>query len=817
MANFDNIIQEINTNLPDNNTQSITAAKLRTTLVDLTNTIDQVQDDFETEINQTITSNIVDNLDSNDTDKSLSANQGKVLKENGNTITLIGNNNSTTSDVIRCIENHKYRIYLERTDVSFSNVTYTSETYTLFAIVNFDSNLEEYNILYKRGCNDKVTPLRNYYDVVAVQNGYLKINIKFNLGEVLIIKVEDTTQSESEMVQNINNFSSASGYVNTSGGITSSNNFNYGTYVVDGYDYVRFLGLMTVNAASNAYAFYDTNNNVIYVGNLEYDSSLSSITSKEYVVEIPEGAYYFKTVTKYTALNSFTSNYYCYLGKIENNKEQNISREINAASELSGMIIWQNAISQSTRNWSTTGTHYIIPLLEDDKYITIKANSENSSYWTILKSKSSIVSSLAEFATGFTKNNELTANSEIEVIIPQDGKYLYIQATSTRIPQKLVISKKSTDIFDGVELSATNIQNNGYLNSSYTFTSNTNYAIYTFDVEDVKVIGINGRIASAAYCPFYDSENNVISYFQSTYDSSIYTDANLFNFNNTLNVPEGAKTVKISFAYNKGFVVKNCINMTDNETINLLSSKKVSFIGDSITYGFGLSNQNDRWTTVLSRNLARCMENNLGVSGSCLCSNTKNRTTHSDPVNADRFITRVSQATIGDSDIIFIWGGANDFSYDSKAIGDLFAYNTISATTYRGTQERVAPTDTDTFAGALHELLSTVRNINPDAKVIYLTIMNRSSLYWPAHDRPTSYQINANGNWIDEYNDTIKKICAFYAIPVIDINTLINQNWAYDTESDKKSMDLDGIHPNKLGHRRIAEIVFNYVINNRLV
>lgn len=41
MANFDNIIQEINTNLPDNNTQEITAQKVRQTLVDIVNYIDE--------------------------------------------------------------------------------------------------------------------------------------------------------------------------------------------------------------------------------------------------------------------------------------------------------------------------------------------------------------------------------------------------------------------------------------------------------------------------------------------------------------------------------------------------------------------------------------------------------------------------------------------------------------------------------------------------------------------------------------------------------------------------------------------------------
>ena len=93
MANFDNIIQEINTNLPDNNTQSITAAKLRTTLVDLTNTIDTVQDAFEAEVNKAIAEvdpvfatnqsinnvSIINDVTTGGINDVLSAEQGKVL------------------------------------------------------------------------------------------------------------------------------------------------------------------------------------------------------------------------------------------------------------------------------------------------------------------------------------------------------------------------------------------------------------------------------------------------------------------------------------------------------------------------------------------------------------------------------------------------------------------------------------------------------------------------------------------------------------------------------------------------------------------
>ena len=90
MADFSNIIEEINTNLPDNNNQSITAAKLRTTLIDLTNQIDSEQDDFESQMDtsfgefqsqvETALDNlIVDNLTSSSASKALSANQGQVL------------------------------------------------------------------------------------------------------------------------------------------------------------------------------------------------------------------------------------------------------------------------------------------------------------------------------------------------------------------------------------------------------------------------------------------------------------------------------------------------------------------------------------------------------------------------------------------------------------------------------------------------------------------------------------------------------------------------------------------------------------------
>lgn len=195
MANFDNIIEEINTNLPDNTSQSITAAKLRTTLIDLTNTIDTVQDNFEGDINNTLENFVVDSLISNDTDKSLSANQGQELKNRSFTLPFVGAGNTSQSYNVYCYSGHKYRIYPSRTDVDFSGITYTSSTYVLLGIYNYDENLENAVTLYSRGCNNKTSPYETYYDVTATQNGYLGIIMRATYGEEVKFIVTDITES----------------------------------------------------------------------------------------------------------------------------------------------------------------------------------------------------------------------------------------------------------------------------------------------------------------------------------------------------------------------------------------------------------------------------------------------------------------------------------------------------------------------------------------------------------------------------------------------------------------------------------------------
>ena len=250
--------------------------------------------------------------------------------------------------------------------------------------------------------------------------------------------------------------------------------------------------------------------------------------------------------------------------------------------------------------------------------------------------------------------------------------------------------------------------------------------------------------------------------------------------------------------------------VTPTPTSNLfldLSGKKVGFLGDSITEGVGANPSSKRYSTVFCQ-LAGCTEKNMGVSSTCLCANTKNN------MGSQRFITRVTSANISDLDMLIIFGGTNDFSYDIKAVGDHFAEETITGNTYVGTKKRVANSDNETFSGALHELILAIRAIKPSLPIVYVTPLNRGN--YNSEPRPTSAQQNANGNYLSDYVDAIKDICAFYSVQVFVSTDHFPLNWTDDDKygTVKTAGTDDALHPNNQGHALLARLLYRWIITN---
>ena len=138
---------------------------------------------------------IVDSLDSNVATDVLSAKQGVVLKEQGDVITLYGNNNTIYSDYVKCLSNHTYRIYPSKTTIDVSGVTYAINAYDFFSITLRDNVGTLVEVLERIGCDKKTAPLEKFYDVTTKSNGLLRIGIRCSSGESLYFKVVDVTDN----------------------------------------------------------------------------------------------------------------------------------------------------------------------------------------------------------------------------------------------------------------------------------------------------------------------------------------------------------------------------------------------------------------------------------------------------------------------------------------------------------------------------------------------------------------------------------------------------------------------------------------------
>ena len=235
-----------------------------------------------------------------------------------------------------------------------------------------------------------------------------------------------------------------------------------------------------------------------------------------------------------------------------------------------------------------------------------------------------------------------------------------------------------------------------------------------------------------------------------------------------------------------------------------LSGKRVSIIGDSITYGRDASDASKIFHGVLA-SLSGCEINNLGVSGTCIASNTKNG------LSSTRFVTRATAANLAGSDLVIVFGGTNDFSYDSKPNGNLFSETAVTTSTYIGSPAIGPVTDTDTFAGALHDLILTIRQNCPNVPVMFITPMHRGR-YNSSDPRPSSSDRNSEGNYLYEFVNAMKEICAFYAIPVLDLYSAGCLDFS-DAQMSAVYSSAN-LHPNDAGHEVIGNLLYKFINAN---
>lgn len=213
-----------------------------------------------------------------------------------------------------------------------------------------------------------------------------------------------------------------------------------------------------------------------------------------------------------------------------------------------------------------------------------------------------------------------------------------------------------------------------------------------------------------------------------------------------------------------------------------LKGKKILFLGDSITEGWGTSsNEKIFWSLLSSRDGAEVT--GYGIGGTRIA---RQKLPSEEAKYDQHFVSRV-EGMESKADVVVVFGGTNDYGHGDAPIG--------------------TPSDrTDgTFYGALHCLYQALLKKYPAAQIVVMTPLHRqgeNNLYNEFGFR--------NVASLGTYVKIIKEVAAFYALPVLDLYSL--SGIQPDVPLLKERYAPDGLHPNDAGHERIYRLLREFLI-----
>lgn len=211
----------------------------------------------------------------------------------------------------------------------------------------------------------------------------------------------------------------------------------------------------------------------------------------------------------------------------------------------------------------------------------------------------------------------------------------------------------------------------------------------------------------------------------------------------------------------------------------------IAFLGDSITFGYGLDNKENRYSTVVSRALGM-EELNYGITGTLIAKAGLNQTDKKD------FLSRAY--LVDDADISIIFGGTNDYFWSDKPIyGDGDQY----------------------FESAVRKLAERIKEKRPGKITLFVTPYPHNGTGnffggtdWNDSNCHDTSEKNYSGHTLKEYVHVIEAICNENDIPCL--------NLFYDFGFDWREHTSDGCHPNEAGHILIAKAITEKLKNLKL-
>ncbi len=211
-----------------------------------------------------------------------------------------------------------------------------------------------------------------------------------------------------------------------------------------------------------------------------------------------------------------------------------------------------------------------------------------------------------------------------------------------------------------------------------------------------------------------------------------------------------------------------------------LKGLKINFLGDSITYGAGATTLDNNFVNLIAREGAVCR--GYGIGGTRIARQQNPKEDH----DYNDFNSRFDKMD-ADADIIFVFGGTNDYGHGDAPIGCF--------------DDRTP----DTFYGALHSLYVGLLTKYPNSKIVIITPLHRRDeqvTRYDAYGRPYIHSLKP-------FVDIIREVAEYYSLPVIDLFAMSGLQPAVDAINQKYF--VDGLHPSDDGYRVLADKIISYI------